>query len=331
MTDRREVLKSALALPLALGGFPLWTTSSRADEGYPSRTVTIVVPFPPGGTADFAGRPIAAFLTQKLARSFVVENRGGAGGGVGHAVVARSEADGYTLLIALPSLAVIPEANRLQHRPVNYEMDQFVPIAQVFADPPLLTVKKDARWKNLEELLDEVRKNPGKIPYGTSGKFGTVHLAMEMFLHAAGLKMLHVPYQGGAPAFNALLSDQVPVIPTLESIGKGHFETGAIRALAQWGTQRLANFSNVPTFQEAGYKDVIYILWAGMFTPRGTPENVQRVLRDAMREFMHNPEILQRFRTAGSNPGYLDGPEFAKFLEGDSARLVRVTRQVNLS
>src|SRR5215216_178001 len=327
MLDRRELLKSVLGFPLVCAGGSWRIDTARAQESWPTRTVTIVVPFPPGGTADFAGRPIAAYLTDKLGRSVVIENRGGAGGGVGHAIVARAEPDGHTLLIALPSLAVIPEANRLQGKPVNYEIDQFVPIARIFADVPVLAVKKSARWRNFAEFLEDVRKNPGQIPYGTSGQFGTVHLAMEMFLHAAGLKMLHVPYQGGGTAFNALLSDQVPIIPTLESIGKGHFDSGDIRALAQWGTERIPAFPDAPTFQEAGYRDVIYFLWAGLFAPRRTPDNVLRILREAMHSFMQNKDVLDRFRKAGSNPGYLDGPEFARFLEADTERLVKVTRQ----
>src|SRR3989440_6893170 len=222
MVSRRELLKLSAALPLASGSM-LKDSRLSAQEAWPSRTITIVVPFPPGGTADFAARPLAAHLAEKLGRNVVVENKGGAGGGIGHAYVARAEPDGYTIMTALPSLAVIPEANKLQGKPATYEIDQFVPLARMFADPPVLTVKKSSPWKTLGDFITAVRNNPGQIPYGTSGYLGTVHLAMEMFLTAAGLKMVHVPYQGGGPAFTALLSDQVPVVPTLESIGKGHF------------------------------------------------------------------------------------------------------------
>ena len=156
----------------------------------------------------------------------------------------------------------------------------------MFADPPLLTVKKSSPWKTLDDFVAAVRSNPGQIPYGTSGYLGTVHLAMEMFLTAAGLKMVHVPYQGGGPAFTAFLSDQVPVIPTLESIGKGQFDAGNLRVLAQWGTERLPNFADAPTFREAGYPDVVYILWTGVFAPKKTPERVTRILRDTIRPFM---------------------------------------------
>ena len=329
MVSRRELLKFTVALPFARGA--LASDAARAQGAWPSRTITIVVPFPPGGTADMAARPLAAHLAEKLGRNVVVENKGGAGGGIGHAHVAKAEPDGYTIMTALPSLAVIPEANRLQGKPVTYEIDQFVPLARMFADPPLLTVKKSSPWKTLDDLIAAVRANPGQIPYGTSGYLGTVHLAMEMFLTAAGLKMVHVPYQGGGPAFAAFLADQVPVIPTLESIGKGQFDAGNLRVLAQWGTERLANFADAPTFQQAGFPEVVYILWAGVFAPKKTPEHATRILRDTIRPFMQDKVVVERFLAAGSQVSYLDGPDFAQFLEGDTDRLVKIVRKIGLS
>jgi tripartite-type tricarboxylate transporter receptor subunit TctC len=183
----------------------------------------------------------------------------------------------------------------------------------------------------LEDFIAAVKKNPGRIPYGTSGHLGTVHLAMEMFLNAAQLKMIHVPYQGGGPAFNALLSDQVPVVPTLESIGKGQIDAGNIRVLAQWGTERLPNFPHAPTLQEAGYPEVIYILWTGVFAPKKTPARVTHILRDAIRPFMQNKTVVERFVKAGSQVAYMDGPEFAQFLESDTDRLLEVVRKIGLS
>jgi tripartite-type tricarboxylate transporter receptor subunit TctC len=201
----------------------------------------------------------------------------------------------------------------------------------MFADPTLLAVKKSSSWSSLEDFIGAVKNSPGQIPYGTSGHLGTVHLAMEMFLHAAALKMVHVPYQGGGPAFNALLSDQVPVVPTLESTAKGQIDAGNIRILAQWGTQRLSSFPDAPTLQEAGYPEVIYILWTGVFAPRKTPAHVTRILRDAIRSFMQDKAVVDRFVKAGSQVSYMDGPDFAHFLESDTDRLLKVVRKIGLS
>jgi tripartite-type tricarboxylate transporter receptor subunit TctC len=327
--NRRTVLKASAALPFAREVVPV--SSAFAQAPWPTRTITVVVPFPPGGTADIAARPLAAHLAEKLGRSVVVENKSGAGGGIGHAYVAKAEPDGYTIMTALPSLAVIPEATRLQGKTPTYEMDQFVPLARMFADPVLLTVKKSSPWKTFDDFIAAVRSNPGQIPYGTSGYLGTVHLAMEMFLKAADLKMVHVPYQGGGPSFTALLSDQVPVVPTLESIGKGQFDAGNLRVLAQWGTERLPNFADAPTFQEVGYPDVVYILWTGVFAPKKTPEHVTRILRDTIRPFMQDKAVVERFLKAGSQVSYMDGPEFARFLDDDTERLVKIVRKIGLS
>src|SRR5262249_18334372 len=189
-------------------------------------------------------------------------------------------------MTALASLVSIPEGNRVGGKPVPYEMDQFVPLARMFADPPILAVKNSSLWKSFNDFVVAVKANPGQIPYGTSGHLGTVHLAMEMFLNAAQLKMGHGADQGGGPSFNAVLSGQVPVVPTLESTAKGQIDAGNVRVLAQWGTERLPNFPHAPTLQEAGYPDVIYILWTGVFAPAKTPAHVTRILRDAIRPFM---------------------------------------------
>jgi tripartite-type tricarboxylate transporter receptor subunit TctC len=201
----------------------------------------------------------------------------------------------------------------------------------MFADPVILAVKAASPWRTLEDFVAAVRKDPARIPYSSPGYLGTTHLAMEMFLHAAGLKMVHVPYQGGSPAFAAFLADQVPVVPTLESIAKGQIDAGNIRVLAQWGTERLPSFADVPTLQQAGYADVIYILWAGVFAPRKTPERAIDVLRDAIRTFMQDRTVVERFEKAGSLVSYLDAPEFAKFLAGDTERLLGVVRKIGLS
>jgi tripartite-type tricarboxylate transporter receptor subunit TctC len=153
----------------------------------------------------------------------------------------------------------------------------------------------------------------------------------KCFLNAAQLKMVHVPYQGGGPSFNALLSDQVPVVPTLASTAKGQIDAGNVRLLAQWGTERLPNFPHAPTLQESGYPDVIYILWTGVFAPAKTPAHVTGILRGAIRPFMQDKAVIERFEKAGSHVAYLDGPEFARFLEADTDRLLKVVRQIGLS
>src|ERR1700744_4238354 len=196
--NRRDFLLAAAAAPLledALIGRAL------AQAIYPSRNITMIVPFPAGGQADLAARPVAAVLERILAKPVIVDNRAGGGGGsVGNAQAARAAPDGYTLLMTLSSRAVLPEADRLFNRPVAYEVAQFAPIARVLADPTLLAVPASAPWKSLAEFVDDAKKRPGQIPYGSSGPYGTLHVAMEMFAASAGIKLRQGPVRSAGPA-----------------------------------------------------------------------------------------------------------------------------------
>jgi tripartite-type tricarboxylate transporter receptor subunit TctC len=330
MPTRRNVIKGAATLPLAVAGTSLTWTYATAQQ-FPTRTITIIAGAPPGGLLDYSARPLAAFFSEKFPYPAVVENKVGAGGGVGWAHVARSAPDGHTLMTGISALAVIPEANRIQGLPVPYEMTDFAPIGRMFSDSAVLAVRADSPWKSIQDMMTDVKANPGKYSYASSGQFGTVHLAMEMMLQGTGLSMLHVPFRGGAPALQALLSGEVAALPTVISNVKGSWDGGAIRFIAQYGDERMAALPDVPTFVELGYKDVIYILWTGVFGPAKMPDHVQDTLRSALREFMHREDVLDRFRKGGSQIGYMDAPEFKKFLEADTERLLKVTRNIKLS
>jgi tripartite-type tricarboxylate transporter receptor subunit TctC len=288
----------------------------------------MVVPFPPGGQADLAARPIAAALQKNLGQAVAVENRGGAGGLVGNAAVARAAPDGYTLLMTLSSLAVLPEADRLFDRAPAYEVSQLAPIARVLADPTLLAVPASAPWRGVQDLVDDAKRRPGQIPYGSSGLYGTLHVAMEMFANAAGIKLLHVPYRGAGPAVTGLLSGQVQALASAPGVLKPHVDAGTMRVLANWGATRIEGFPDVPTFKELGYPDVEFLIWAGLFGPRNVPDPITTKLRDAMREAMANPEVVRVFENAGSPPAYLDAPDFDRFVQGDSARLIEAVRKI---
>src|SRR5215207_1495679 len=320
--DRRQLLKALAALP-ALPALP-----ALAQGDWPTRNLTMIVPFPPGGQADLAARPVAAALEKIFGRGVIVENRGGAGGGVGNAAAARAEPDGHTLLMTLSSLAVLPEADRLFERPVAYEVSQFAPIARVLADPTLLAVPASAPWKTLQEFVDDAKKRPGEIPYGSSGPYGTLHVAMEMFAASAGIKLLHVPFRGAGPALTALLSGTVLALASAPGTLKQQVDDGKMRVLANWGAQRIASFPDLPTFRELGYKDVEFYIWAGLFAQAALPAPVMTRLREATAQAVKAPEVVKTFETAGSPVAYQDAPEFAKFIAEDSARLVTAVKKI---
>jgi tripartite-type tricarboxylate transporter receptor subunit TctC len=207
-------------------------------------------------------------------------------------------------------------------------VSQLAPIARVLADPTLLAVPADAPWKTLKEFVEDAKKKPGTIPYGSSGPYGTLHVAMEMFANSAGIKLLHVPYRGAGPAVTGLLAGQIQALASAPGVLKPHVDGGKMRVLANWGAQRVPSFPDLPTFKELGYQDVEFYIWAGLFGPKGLPEPVMTRLREAMKQAMADPEVTKTFENAGSPPAYQDAPEFAKFVEADSARLIAAVQKI---
>jgi tripartite-type tricarboxylate transporter receptor subunit TctC len=327
--NRRELLKAAAVLPLSQAALTTLSGNAHAQAAWPARNITMIVPFPAGGQADLAARPVALALERILGKPVIVDNRAGGGGGsVGNAAAARAEPDGYTLLMTLSSLAVLPEADRLFDRPVAYEMSQFAPVARVLADPTMLAVPASAPWKTVQDLIDDAKKRPGEIPYGSSGPYGTLHIAMEMFAASAGIKLLHVPFRGAGPALTGLLTGTVQVMASAPGTLRAQVDDGKMRVLAGWGTKRVASFPDVPTFQELGYKDVEFYIWAGLFAQAALPAPIMTKLREAMGEAVRAPEVVKTFEAAGSPVAYLDAPEFAKFVEADSARLIAAVKKI---
>jgi len=198
MTWRRIVVVAAIALMLASNG-------AAAQDAYPSRPITLVAPFPPGGVADLTARPVAAALEKVLKNPVGVVNKTGAAGAVGMQYVATSRPDGYTLLLALSSISIIPEADKIFGRQPAFTVDQFAPIALVSADPTILVVRAESPWKTAKEFIEDAQKRPGQISYSSSGVYGTLHMAMTLLEHAANVKLRHVPYAGAGPALTAIL------------------------------------------------------------------------------------------------------------------------------
>jgi tripartite-type tricarboxylate transporter receptor subunit TctC len=289
-------------------------------QPYPSKPVTMIVPFPPGGVADIVGRPLAAQMEKALKQPVVVTNRTGAGGAVGMAAVAKSPPDGYTILMALSSISIFPVSDRIMGRTPAYEMKDFSPIALITADPTVLVVGADSPWKTLQEFVASAKAYPGQINYSSSGVYGTLHVAMEIFANAAGIKLFHVPYQGGGPAVTALLGGQVHALASGPAAAIGQIKAGKMRALASWSTERLPLLPEIPTFKELGY-DAEFYIWSGVFAPAATPSPVIDRLRAAVREAANSPEFKGAMEKVSTPVSYLDAPAFRSYWEKDAARL----------
>ena len=318
---RIRLLATLLLLALAL------VPGASAQEPFPTRPISLVAPFPPGGIADLMARPVAAVMEKVLKSPVVVVNKTGAAGAVGMSFVANSKPDGYTLLMALSSISIIPEADKLFDRKPAYTMDQLTPIALISADPTIFVVRADRPWKSVKEFVEEAKKRPGEISYSSSGVYGTLHMAMEMLTHAAGIKLIHVPYAGAGPALTAILGGHVDVLASGPAVVLPHIKAGKLRPLVGWGAKRVAALPDVPTFKELGY-DIEFYIWAGMFAPTGTPDPILRKLRDTVRQAVQEPDFKSAMTRLETPVAYLDAPEFQKFWDKDAKMLADAIKRV---
>jgi tripartite-type tricarboxylate transporter receptor subunit TctC len=304
-----------------------FATIAHGQDVYPSHPVTMIIPFPPGGVADLTARAVAPAMERALRQPIVAVNRTGAGGEVGYEAAAKARPDGYTLLMALSSVTIAPESHRLFDRQPKYEMNQLAPIALLSADPTILVVRADSPYRSVRDFVEAAKANPGKINYSSSGVYGTLHVAMEMLAHAAGVKLFHVPYQGAGPAVTALLGGQVEALASGPSAVIAHIKSGKLRALAGWGGKRLAALPELPTFKELGI-DVEFYIWAGMFAPAGTPEPAMKTLRDAARQAANDPDFKATMEKLATPIAYLDAPEFAAFVDRDAKMLAAALKRI---
>ena len=302
-------------------------TAAIAQSSWPDKPITMVVPFPPGGVADTVARPVAEALSRELKQSVIVENKAGAGGAVGIGFAARAPADGYTVLLSLSSISILPEADAILERKPAYQTSQFKPIARFTADPTVLVVRADAPWKTLAEFIADARAKPGTYNYGSSGNYGTMHVPMEMLKNAAGFRMTHIPYTGAGPAVVALLAGQVDALASGPPTVVQQIKAGKLRALAHWGERPLAALPEVPSLDQSGFK-VKFAQWSGLFVPAATPDEIVRRLRAASAKAAADPAVVQVIEKAGSPIAYLDAPEFQSYWNADAAMMTEAVRKI---
>ncbi|MGV3570204.1 MAG: tripartite tricarboxylate transporter substrate binding protein [Ramlibacter sp.] len=308
-------------------GLALATSLAAAQATFPGKPVTMVVPFPPGGLADTVGRPVAEAMARELGQPVVIENKGGAGGGIGMAQVAKAPAAGYTILMALSSYSVLPEADQILGRSPMYTYNALKPIARFTADPTVLAVRADAPWKTVKDFVEDAKKRPGAINYGSSGNYGTMHVPMEILAQQAGIRMTHVPFTGAGPAVVALLGGQVDALSTGPATVLQHVKAGKVRVLGHWGNARLETLPDVPSLKDSGF-DAEYAQWSGLFVPAGTPDAAVQKLRAAARAAANDPKVKSVILGAGSPVMFMDTPDFERYVQGDVRRMSEVVRKI---
>lgn len=298
-----------------------------AQDAYPNRPVSVVVPFPPGGVADIVARPVARAMGQFLNQTLVIENKAGAGGGIGMAQVARAEPNGYQVLFALSSVVVIPEADKVLDRSPMYQLSQLKAIARFAADPTVLVVKADSQYKTYADFIAYVKANPAKVSFGSSGNYGSMHIPIEQLKVATNTNMLHVPYTGAGPAVAALLGGQIEVLSTGPASVVQQIQGGKLRALAHWGPDALAALPAVPSLTSLGVP-IVYAQWAGLFVPAKVPESIVQKLRDAARFAANDTVTQQALIAAGTVMQYQDASEFTAYVAADAAEMKTLVQKI---
>jgi tripartite-type tricarboxylate transporter receptor subunit TctC len=298
-----------------------------AQTAWPAKPITMIVPFPPGGLADIVARPVAEAMGRELGQPVVIENKAGAGGGIGMGLASKAAPDGYTVLLSLSSLTVLPEADALLGRAPMFALNSLRPIARFTADPTVLAVRADAPWKTVKDFVEDAKKRPGAINYGSSGNYGTMHVPMEILAQNAGIKLTHVPFTGAGPAVIALLGGQIDAVSSGPATVLQHVKAGKLRVLAHWGSSRLETLPEVTPLKEAGY-DAEYAQWSGLFVPAGTPEPVVQRLRAAARAAAQDAKVKEVILGAGSPILYQDTPDFERYVAADARRMAEVVKKM---
>ena len=320
---RREVLRVA-ACAAAAGTFPL----ARAQQGWPARTVMMVVPFPPGGGTDAFARPLAAQFTKQTGKQLVIDNRGGAGGTVGASIAAHAAPDGYNLFMGAVHHTIAPSI----YPRLDYDLQRdLVPITLVARVPQVLVVNPQrVPAKNFKEFVALLKANRGKFNYGSAGNGTSHHLAGELFKIQTKTFITHIPYRGAGPALQDLIAGNCDVMFDGLGSSANHIKGGRIRALMVAGTQRNPAIPDVPCASEVGLPDYNVTTWYGIWAPKGTSAEVQARVADEMRKAVATPELREIWAQNGADFPNFTQPQFASFIDGEIKRWGQVAKAANI-
>jgi tripartite-type tricarboxylate transporter receptor subunit TctC len=323
MSDPGSVVRSRLArLAFALAAL---FASGWAAAAYPDHSVTIIVPFTPGGATDILARIVGNQLAQRLHQSFIIENRAGAGGNIGTAAVAKSTADGYTLVMGTVGTHAI---NQAIFRSTGYDaIKDFAPISRVAMVPNVLVVSSNAPFRTVKQLIDEGKAHPGDLTFASAGIGTSIQLSGELFKSMAGVDMRHIPFKGSAPALTALLGQQVTMMFDNLPSSYQQIKAGKLRALAVTSATRSAALPDVPTIAEAGLPGYEATSWFGLLAPAGTPPAVLKLLNDNVVAVLASPEVRAQLNEQGAVPHGETPEEFAAFIRAESVKWGKTVRE----
>jgi len=309
---------------LLAGAIALASPFAPAQSNWPTKPVTLIVPFPAGGGTDAFARPLSAALTRMLGKQFIIDNKGGAGGTVGASLAARSAPDGYTLFMGAVHHAIAPSVYpKLDY---NIETD-FVPIGLVSSVPQVIVVNAQRMpVADFKAFLDSVRKNPGKFNYASAGNGTSHHLAGELFKLQTKTFITHIPYRGAGPALQDLIAGQVDMMFDGLGSSAAHIKAGRIKALAVASDKRAPGFPDLPTAAEMGLPSYQVATWYGLWAPKGTPKDVVERIQAELRKALNSEEIVAAWRSIGSTTPDLYGDAYGRFVSAEVKRWAEVVK-----
>ena len=308
---------------LALGLVALAAVPAAFAEAYPNRTVKIVVPYPPGGTNDSVARLLAQRLTETLGQPVIVENKAGASGNLGAEMVARSPADGYTLLLVTMGHSIHPSL----YKNLRYDIRKdLAPVTSLSTGPVVLMVNPGLGINNVHDLIARAKAKPGALNFSSAGNGSSTHLGMEYFNSLAGIKMTHIPFNGSAPAMMDVIANNSQVVMDLMFSASAQVKGGKLKAIAQTGLKRSPAMPDVPTVAESGLPGFDLSVWNGLMAPAGTPKDVIAELNAAVRKEVESPEFRERLAAQGYEPMVGTPEQFGKLIAADIERWSKVVK-----
>lgn len=320
--------RSVILVGLALAGLGMGPLRPAHADGYPAKPVQLVVPSPPGGAVDIVGRTISKKLGGRLGQPIVVENKAGAGTVVGAAYAANAPADGYTLLISSGSTFTV---NPALNAKLPYDrVKSYEPVGLVARVPLILLAHRDVPVNNLRQLIAAVQRTPDKFSYGSFGNGTTGHFAAELTWSAAGIKLMHVPYRGSAPAMAELMGGQIPFTIDTVAAALPQLKAGKIKAIAVTGATRATQLPDVPTVAESGFPGFSADSWLAVVAPRGLPAEAKAKLHKALAETMADAEIRSKLITAGLEPSYATGDAVLAQIEDELPRMRAIAQRAQI-
>ena len=299
-----------------------------AQAKWPSKPITYIVPFAPGGTTDVLARLIGQKLGTALGTTIVVDNRPGAGGSVGSEIAARAAPDGHTLLGGTISSHAINVSlyPKLGYDPVK----SFEPVILIGSNGTVLIVGSESPFKSVQDIVNAARSKPGSLTYASAGNGTSQHLSAEMFKLIAKIDMAHVPYKGSGPAIQDVIGNQVPMMFDTTVVAAPHIASGRVRPLAVSTVKRVPSMPEVPTMQEAGVPGFDVVSWQAIFAPAGTPAAIIERLHAEVDKILKMPDVQERFATFGIDPGNLSSREFADFQKAEISKWATVVKEAKI-